>query len=70
MTLTLALLIAALIVWVTAWGTLFAIGLVAAPRGIVSGPAVTLARVLFVIGCIALLAAVVLLIVGVVTSWA
>lgn len=70
MSLTLALLIASAAVAVLAFGLMFSIALVAAPRGVTSGPTVTLAQWLFTIGATCLAIAVAMLAWGLVTSWA
>jgi hypothetical protein len=67
---SLAVMLAALIVAVVAFGTMFTIALVAAPRGITSGPTVTLARALFIVGGVALAIALAALAWGLVSSWA
>lgn len=70
MSLTLALLIAALIVSVVSFGIMFVIAIVAAPRGVTTGPTVTLAQWLFTIGATCLAIALAMLAWGLVTSWA
>lgn len=65
----LALLLSALAFVVLGSGSLLGIGLVAAPRGITTGPVVTIARLLFVAVVMAAAVAIVALIVGVATSW-
>lgn len=70
MSVQLAVLLACLIVTLLTWGVMFAIALVAAPKGITTGPTVLTARWLFVVGLVTLVLAVVALVWGLVTSWA
>lgn len=70
MTFWAALLLAAITIIILGGGILLCIGLIAAPRGITSGPLVTSARFLFVGVMMAAAVAIVALIFGVATSWA
>ena len=66
----LALILAAGVVFAVSAVTLLGIAAISAPRNITRGPAVILARVLFVVAVLMLAVIVVAFIIGVATSWA